>query len=251
MTTRDQGNGRVAVWLGTASAVADLAAPTEAEIAAMLLVSEAVRWDGYDYGVQASDQIDDRSLADSGTAQLRGFSQFGGAVPLFYPRRADTGSILRQAFDLLKSGRTDLIFVERIGFKDWNAAAVAGDDVNVYRVMNDGFNPDTEGDGGYAYIVNMLPKGDVHPWTKVVGAVAETVTIIGAATATLAVGDVELRGATLYGDNVTARAEWVSSDDTVATVDNGVIVGVSAGTADITATFPGATDSAPITATVA
>lgn len=248
MSTRDQGNGRVAVWLGTASAVADLAAPTAAELEAMLLVSEAIRWDGYDFGAQESDQIDDRSLADSGSAQLRGFAQFGGAVPFFYPRIEDTGTILRQAFNVLKTGRTDLILVERIGFKNWNEPAATGDDVNVYRVMNDGFNPDTEGDGGYAYIVNLLPKGDVYPWTKVAGG---AVAITGAATATLAVDGVELRGAEIGGDDVTARATWASSDDTVATVEAGVIVGRSPGTATITATFPGATDSTAVTVTVA
>lgn len=250
MPTRDQGNGRVAVWLGTASAVTNLAAPTEAEIDTMLLVSEAVRWDGYDYGVQESDQIDDRSLADTASAQLRGFSQFGGSVPFFYPRISDTGSILRQAFNLLKSGRTDLILVERIGFKAWNADAEAGDDVNVYRVMNDGFNPDTEGDGGYAYIVNLLPKGDVYPWTKVRGASEETVAIIGGASATATVGGATLRGATGYGDNITARAEWTSSDDTVATVEKGVIVGRGTGNANITASFPGMTSSTAVAVTV-
>lgn len=248
MSTRDQGNGRVAVWLGTASAVADLEAPTASEVNAMLLVSEAIRWDGYDFGAQESDQIDDRSLADTGSAQLRGFAQFGGAVPFFYPKIADTGTILRQAFNLLKSGRTDLILIERIGFKDWNDPIATADDVNVYRVMNDGFNPDTEGDGGYAYIVNLLPKGDVYPWTKIAGG---TIALIGAATASLAVDAVELRGATVNGDNVTARARWSSTDDAIATVEAGVIVGRSAGAATVTATFPGATGSASVAVTVA
>jgi len=247
MPTRDQGNGRVAVFLGTASAVANLAAPTKAEIDAMLLVSEAIRWDGYDHGTQASDQIDDRSLADSGTAQLRGFAQFGGSVPFFYPKITDTGSILRQAFSLLKGGRTDLILIERIGFKDWNAPITAADDINVYRVMNDGFNPDTEGDGGYAYIVNLLPKGDVYPWTKVAGG---TLALVGTPTVSVAVGKPALRGAPVSGDNVTARAEWTSSDDTVATVDKGIIVGRKAGTATITPKFPGATGTAAVTVTV-
>lgn len=213
----------------------------------MLLVSEAIRWDGYDFGAQESDQIDDRSLADSGTAQLRGFAQFGGAVPFFWPKINDTGSILRQAFNLLKAGRTDLIIIERIGFKDWNEAGAAGDDVNVYRVMNDGFNPDTEGDGGYAYVVNLLPKGDVYPWTKIAG--GGTLALVGGAISGTA-GTVALRGATLAGSNVTARAEWSSSNDAVATVEKGVVVLKTTGTANITASFAGSAASTPIVATV-
>lgn len=247
MPTRDQGNGRVRVALGTASSIANLAAPTALEANALMLVSEAIRWDGYDFGAQESDQIDDRSLADSGTAQLRGFAQFGGAVPFFYPRRSDTGSILRQAFNLLKTGREELILLERIGFKNWNEPFAAADDVNVYRIMNDGFNPDTEGDGGYAYIVNMLPMGDIHSWTKIAGG---TKTLVGAATASVAVGAVTLRGLKVSGDDVTSRSTWSSTDDTVATVDKGVIVGRKAGTATVTGDFPGATGTSTVTVTV-
>lgn len=247
MSTRDQGNGRVRIAIGTAASILDLAAPTVAEANALLNITEAVRWDGYDFGAQESDQIDDRSVADSGTAQLRGFAQFGGAVPLFYPKRLDTGSILRQAFNLLKTGRTELILLERVGFKDWNEAFAAGDNVNVYRIMNDGFNPDTEGDGGYAYIVNLLPLGDIYSWTKIAGG---TKALVGAATANVAIGSVTLRGLTVNGENVTARSDWSSTNDTIASVAKGVIVGRAVGTATITATFPGTTGTATVTVTV-
>lgn len=220
----------------------------------MLDATEAIRWDGYDFGMDASDQIDDRSLADNAAAQIRGFAQFGGNTPFFMPKVTDTGSILRQVFNLLKTQRTPLFVAERVGFKDWSSPWAAGDNVNIYRVLNDGFKPDTEGDGGYAYTMNLLSQGDVYPWTLVTPASASAVTITGSATASLSLAgvNVALRGATYQGKNITARATWISSNPAVATVDaHGVIQGKSAGTANVTATFPGATPSAAVAVTVA
>lgn len=48
-----------------------------------------------------------------------------------------------------------------------------------------------------------------------------------------------------------AEVEWESSDDTVATVADGVVTGVSAGTATVTATIKGTevSDSVAVTVT--
>jgi hypothetical protein len=169
MTTRDLSNKRRAVWLGLASAVADLAAPKATELngAGMLAVAPAIRWSGLTLATQASTKIDDRSLADDGAATLRGFAAFGGAVPFYYPKSVDTTSILRKAYDLVKTARTDLIWVERIGFADFDAPASPGDEVNTYLVMTDSMKPDTASTGGYAYVEQFLPQGDTAPWTVV------------------------------------------------------------------------------------
>lgn len=250
MPTRDLSNKRVTVAVGAANSIANLAQPSLIELAALLNVSPAIRWDGFDFNASASDQIDDRALDDDAAAQTRGFPQFGGAVPLFYPKKTDTTSILRQAFNLFKQDRASLIVVERVGFKSTNQAFAAGDNINVYRVQVDGFNPDTEGDGGYAYIVNLLPQGDIYPYTIVPAASPASVAIVGSATAALTAGAVTLRGATYQGNDITARATWASSDPTKAIVQNGRIKGVAAGTANITATFPGGTTSTAVAVTV-
>jgi uncharacterized protein YjdB len=50
---------------------------------------------------------------------------------------------------------------------------------------------------------------------------------------------------------VTRRAVWASDNPAVATVEKGIIVGQSAGTANITATFPGSLPSTAVAVTVA
>lgn len=251
MPTRDLSNKRIQIWIGAASALASYDYATEAELAAMLMAAPAIRWDGLDFGMQASEQIDDRSLDDDATATLRGFMQFGGGIPFYFPKVTDDSSILRDVFDLVKVRGTELAIVERVGFVDRRTAAVAGDNINIYKAMTDGYSPDTEGTGGYAYIQNMIPRGDVTPWSIVADSPAADVTITGGLTLALAVGALGLRGAAYLGNNITPRATWASDDQDVAIVsNNGIIEGVSAGTANITATFPGGAESDPCVVTV-
>lgn len=244
MPTRDLSNQRVTVWAGLASAIADLSKPLDTELngGSMLNISPAVRWDGFDMGMQASDKVDDRSLDDAAGAQLRGLLQFGGGLPLFYPRVSDTSSILRQTFNLFKTTRTQLAIVMRVGFKGNRTAAVAGDNVNTYLVLNDGFKPDTEGDGGYAYIETMLAQGTAYPWTKVAASSPLAMAAIGASTVAITGTAIALRGVSLGGDVVTGRATWTSSDPTKCKiVGPGIMQGVASGSSTVTASFPGAT----------
>jgi len=251
VATRDLANRRIALLLGADNALTSLQAPAIDEANAMLPAHRAVRWDGYDMGMQESDQIDDRTLDDDAAATIAGFIAFGGALPVFYPKRTDTTSILRLVFNLLKAPRTKIAALERVGFANSNDAIAAGDNVNTYRLMTDGFKPDTEGTGGYAYIVNLLAQGDAYPWTIVPAASPAAVAIVGGLTLALAVGEYGLRGATYQSNNIANRATWTSSDETVATVDNrGIVKGISAGTANIVATFPGGSAATPCVVTV-
>jgi len=218
----------------------------------MLMAAPAIRWDGYDFGMQASQQDDDRSLDDDATATIRGFMQFGGGVPFFFPKVTDTTSILRDIYDLVKVQGTELALVQRVGWVDRRTAAVAGDNVSIFKVMTDGFQPDTEGTGGYAYIQNLLPRGDVAPWTIVADDPAAQVAITGG-NITGSTGSLHLRRATYLGNDITQRATWASDDETVALVDNrGIVelVGAATDTANITASFPGGTTSTAITVTI-
>jgi hypothetical protein len=254
MTTRDLSNKRRAVWLGPVSALGDLAAPKDTELngAGFLNVAPAIRWAGLTLANQASTKVDDRSLADDGAATLRGFAQFGGNVPMFYPKVTDTTSILRKAYNLVKTRGTLLAWVERIGFKNYDEPAAAGDEVNTYLVMTDAMKPDTASTGGYAYVENFLAQGVSNPWTIVAGVApaAITTTIVVGATLSLADKKVGLVSAQLLGNDITRRATWVSDNPAVAIVHQGVVVPISAGTANIHASFPGATDSTPAAVTV-
>ncbi|MDF2915900.1 MAG: hypothetical protein K0S70_117 [Microbacterium sp.] len=248
MPTRDLSNKRVQLWLGLASGVTDFTKINATQINALLPCAPAVRWDGLDFGMQASDQEDDRSLDDDATETLRGFMQFGGGVPFFFPKATDTSSILRQAFNLVKTRGTELVLVERIGFVDRRTPAAAGDWVNLYKVMTDGYEPDTEGTGGYAYIQSLLPRGSVAPWIVVDAATPTAVTVAGGAV-TGAVGTLALRRATYEGNDVTRNAEWTSSNQAVARVTDGIIEIVGAGTANVTAKMPGSLASTAVTVT--
>lgn len=250
MTTRDLSNKRNTLWLGLANSIANLEQPKVSEISNLLPISEAVRWDGFDFGAQEAEEIDDRSLADEAGATLAGFLQFGGAVPFYWPKVIDTSSILRRTYNVLKTLRQELVIVERVGFKSVGDPIAPGDNVNTYRVMNDSFNPDTEGDGGYAYLIGFLSRGDTFPWTIVPDTTPAPVAIVGGAAVSLTPGGVALRGATYLGNNIARRATWVSSNPAVATVEAGIIVARSVGTASITASFPGSAVSTAVAVTV-
>lgn len=250
MTTRDLSNKRIKVAYGAANAIANLLQPSLAEANAMLDATPSIRFDGYDFGMQESDQEDDRSLADEASATIRSFAQFGGAVPHFMPKVTDTGSVLRQVFNLTKARNTELVVLERVGFQDWSQPFAAGDIVNPYRVITDGWTPDTEGTGGYAYLLNLVPKGESQPWFILPPATPVAVTTTGGATGTLTVGGVNLREAFYQGHNITGQGTWTSSNPAVAYAEDGLIVGVSAGTATVIVTYPGALASTAITYTV-
>lgn len=243
MPKRALSNKLIQVLVGPRSMVADPSAPTEAECASLLHISAAVRWNGLDFGMQASDKVDDRSLDDDASAQLRGFAQYGGGVPVFFPKITDTGSILRKAFTLFREQGTELIWIERVGWGTTSDEVVGGDNVNSYVIVTDGFKPDAEGDGGYAYILTMLAQGLAFPWTIVAENSPSPVTIDGAATRNVAVDGTTLLRAHYLGNDVTKRATWRSSDDTVVRVEKGILVGEKAGTATIYADFAGATET--------
>lgn len=248
MVTRDLSNKRVQLWLGLASALPDFSKINVTQAASLLACAPAIRWDGFDFGMQASDQEDDRSLDDDATETLRSFMQFGGGVPFYFPKVTDTSSILRQAFNLVKTRGTELAAVMRVGWVDRRTPIAAGDRVNIFKIMTDGYEPDTEGSGGYAYVQSMLPRGDVAPWV-VVDAATPTATSITGGAVSGTVGTIALRGANYEGNDVTHHATWASSNQAVARVNDGIIEIVGVGTANVTTKTPGSLVSTAVTVT--
>lgn len=249
MPTRDLSNRRIQLWAGLASAVTDFTKINATQINAMLALAPALRWDGLDFGMQSSDQEDDRSLDDDATETIRSFMQFGGGLPFYFPKVTDQSSILRQAFNLVRTRGTELALVMRVGFADRRVPAAAGDFVSLFRVMTDGYQPDTEGTGGYAYVQNMIPRGDVAPWIVVDSATPTAVAIQGGTTLSGVVGSLALRRATYEGNDVTRLADWTSSNETVAKVTDGIIEIVGVGSANITAKTPGSLISTAVAVT--
>lgn len=246
-------NSYITHSIGLPSSIADLRSPTVAESNALHNASSSARWDGYDLGMEASDQVDDRSLADDAGYQERGFDQFGGSVTYFWPSDLDDATDpYTRTWNLVNQPGDPIVALERVAQAKASTPYVAGDWINVYRLETAGFNPDTEGDGGYAYDIAYLSKGDVYPYTLVKAASPAAVVTARVGSGNLAVGGHDVIRATLYGKLINTNATWVSSDTTKVSVSEmGVITGIAAGTATITATHPSGTVSTGISITVA
>lgn len=243
-------NKRVTVWVGPANSIADYKAPKKSEIAGMLNVSEAIKWDGFDFNIKASSSDDDRALTDAAGAKTRSYAQFGGSIAFFSPKASDTSSIYRQARTAVSVPRTMLAVVVRT--VTLNSAGVAeGDEVNAYRVMTDATSQ-VRGKASYYYTVNFLPQDliGVNAVVAPATAVAPTVTV-AAGTVSGSAGSIVRLRAVYQGVNVTIGATWASSNQAAATVTrHGIVQMVGTGTANITATYPGSTASTATAITV-
>lgn len=240
-------NKNTAIWIGPISAVSNVLAPTLAQLNTLKNVSEAVKWDGYDFGIQASEQDEDRALTDGAGAATRGYENFGGTVAFFTPTPTDTSSVERQARSLVSTPHTELVIVTRDGYPASTPFAV-GQVVNVYHVITDA-NSHQRGDKNRYYTINFKNKGFVGVNRIIPAATATAVTVTGGST--VAVGASTQQKAVYQGNDITVGALWVSSDETKAVVTrHGIVIGVGAGTANITATYPGSATGAPKAITI-
>jgi len=254
--TKVTSNGNVQYWVIAEASLTNPDAPSATEInTSGLNISDAISWDTSTFpGATASNDIDDRSIMDKGNATSRGFAQFSGDISLFRPYNVkDVTSTYGKAFQFFKTPRFPLYVIARAlqGTTGTSGNVAAGDWVDVYKFMAASFVDDTEGEDSVKYSVSLMPQGTVYVNTQVKNATAVSLTAVG--TGTLAVGAKRVIRATLGGKRATQAVRWSSSNDAVATVSqNGVVTGVSAGTADITATHPAATGvTTAVTITVA
>lgn len=236
-------NGNVDIWVIPTTDVADYRSPTATEInTSGTRVTPAVAWDGVTWpGNTDSNDVDDRSLEDRGNATSRGFAQFEGTLSFFRPKPDDTSSEAAAAWDLLKTPRIPVFVVTRVLQRDTGVAtpAAAGDWISVYQFITDTVNDDTEGEDSVKFIVGLLPQGNLSVNTQVKNAGP---VVLDPLTLALAPGEHGVVHAALGGHDATHVVEWTSDDEAVALVSsNGVVTGVAAGTADITASHPAAT----------
>lgn len=230
-------------------------APTAAELNAGVMASHAVAFDGTTWPTMAeSNDIEDRSILDAGNATSRGFASYEGTVQFFYPKDLnETASVFGKIYEMLRIPRGEYWVVTRVlqNTMGQDDPFAAGQYVSVFKFIADTFINELEGEDSYKYNVELLQQGQVFPNTIV--KVATPVVLTNASgTAAIAVDDHIVIRAELDIHRVTQLVEWESSDPDVAYVSpNGVVTGISAGTADITATHPSATGATtPITVTV-
>jgi hypothetical protein len=243
-------SGRVSVWWVPTGGIANINAPTAAEINAGVPLSDATAWENYELAASESDSVDDRSLMDAGNATSRGAAQFGGTLSFFRPSDpTDMTHAYSKAFAAFRTPRAYGYLVTRVlqnteGVQD---AATAAQDVSLFFMCADTFIDDTEGDDSVKFTVNFQPQGQLAVYTKVAGG---TIPVLPTTLAS-AVGDVDKIVARVNTRDISAGATWTTSDPTKATVNtHGVVTSVAAGSATITATYPGATGTATTTVTV-
>lgn len=241
-------NKNTALFAVVKSAVVDVREMTLAELNSMLNVSDYVKWDGYDFGVEASDQDEDRVLTDAATAASRGYENFGGSIAFFPPLPTDTSSVARQVRSLVSTPHTELVLVQRDGYAA-DAAWDEGQVFNSFHVITDA-NAELRGDKNRYYTIDFKNKGFCGI-NRIVPTASPTGVTIGPTTPTVDVDETIQLTATYEGNNITIGAAWVSSNEAVAVVTpHGRVIGVSAGTASISATYPGSAAGTPKTVTV-
>lgn len=247
MATKIGSNQNTLFSVGPKVAVADPRDPKLAELAALTNVSEAVKWDGFDFNVEASEQDEDRALTDAAGAATRGYENFGGSVSFFKPLADDTSSIYRVARNIAGKMHTELAAVQRDGLPASTPFA-AGQVVNVFHVISDA-RQEQRGDKNRYWTTNLKSKGFVGINRIIPSAVPTAVAITGTATVTVD-KSVQLH-ATYEGNDITVGAVWKSSDETKAIVTkHGIVIGVAVGPVDITATYPGSAAGTPTSVTV-
>lgn len=247
--TRVLSNKRVTVLIGLDTAVSSFTQPTLAETQALLNVSTVVRWQNFDFNLSASSQEDDRGLGDEADAKSRSYVQFGGAITFFTPADGDTTSLAYQARQLVKNPRTKLVVAIRTIALN-SVAPAAGDVWNFYHVITDA-NAHGRGKVSYSYSVKMVPQDDCGLNVILSPLVPVAVAITPSAPLAATVGTPFRMTAAYQGSNITTAATWVSSAPLIVSVSkHGIGIPISAGTASITATYPGSAAGTPRVITV-
>jgi hypothetical protein len=229
-------SGNIRVWWALPNAFANWEAPTAAEINASLDVSNSTSWNDLDFGLQASNTIDDPAITALGIVTDRGAAQFGGSMSFYYPGAFDDASNeYSLTYDALDQPRTNGYLVMRIDGEESTPLAETGDLVHVFKVMTDGYAESIVGEEAFRYTVTFLSQGDLAVRTVVGGG-----NVVIASTLAIDVDESSRLSATVGGRAYTNGVKWSSSDPTKATVSSaGVVTGVAAGSATITATFEG------------
>ncbi len=243
--TKVPSSGNIVIRWALPGFAANWKKPTTAEVNATLDVTDSVAWANYSFGTQASNQVSDPGVADVGNVQTRGFAQFGGTISFYYPRTynnaADANSNTFEALDTPGTAGYVLIKADGLITPAGTRTATNGDFWHVYKVLTDGWADVNTGEENFKYTITFQPQGDLWSNAYVVTTVTLVSTITGGNAFTVgqkkpAVAYLSTRQ--VHTDGYPGAFSWTSSDSTKATVDaNGVVKGIAAGSATITATW--------------
>lgn len=232
--------------------------PTPAEVNAGLVLDNAVSWNDFDFGIQASSTNSDPALSAKSNTSDRGAMQFGGNISTYLPAELGSGDEYDLAHAALKDARTlGWISIQVDGeLSETGTAtyaggltknAASGDLISLFKVMTAGYSNSIKGEEAFRETISFLSQGEAY----VDAVVATTLTVaVTPSTGGGTAGTKVALAATVNARPFTHGVRWSSSDSTKATVSqNGVVTCVASGTATITATYQGATSTATITVT--
>lgn len=246
---------RVTVRIAPTSAatgLADVYEPLSEELnnatgSGFVPASQSISWNDWDFGTQASEVVNEPSLADAASYEEFGASNFGGGVSFYMPRNYDDNSNLHSEIYDLTDTPGDLVDVSvRIdGDVETDVSAVDGDFSYNYEVRFDAeTNPFTPGESKRR-TVGFSQAGEFSHYV-VVGDHAIT-TVDPAAFAT---GDTGRIRALQQGRDVTAYLDVTTSDGDVIDIQKGGFYEVTGeGTATVTFEDPGTGDIATVEVT--
>ena len=259
-------SGNVRAWFTPSNGFAIPEAPTAVELNASLDISDAISWNDFDFGTQASTTTSDPAITAKGNVTSRGTSQYGGGLSFYYPGAFnDNTNKYSLVFDALRlPGTVGFITIRVDGAELYTTTSNAGhpgtlaqanDLVSVYKVETSGYAESITGEEAFRYTVSFLPKGVLASNVVVrATAAAPTVAILPLTGAASVASKTKVAlTATVNTRRHTRGVKWASSAPNIATVSaNGIVTPVAVGTANITATYPetGTLSTAPSVITV-
>lgn len=251
---------RLTVWHspsgGSTLGVTNVDEPLAAELnntggtSGMINASPSISWNDYSFSTEASDTINEPSLADAGSYVELGQENYGGDISYFLPADWDDNSNNHKlVWDLTKGLDPKIDIATRLdGDVKTDVAAANGDFVSVYRVEGGGdANPFTPGESK-RHTRSWFSKSDFSHYT-VVGDHA----ITAIAPSSFGEGDKGRIRASQQGRDTTNRLTFSSDDATVIEVYPGgffEVMGAEDDTATITITDEGTNDSVIVSVTV-
>lgn len=241
---------RITVAIGPANSFADFSAPTAVELNAMQNIAHALSWQDFDFGIQASETVNEPSFADVANYTDFASANYGGSMSMYYPKQYDDPSNdLSLAYDLTDKPHTMLAVAIRIDGDKLNSTPFAnGDYVHTFLVMTDSEINNLAGAEALRRTVGLLQQSVFSVYT-VVGMGSTPPTVTG--TLALNAGDASRLNVTVVGREFTNACDFRTDDPTVALVSSaGVVRGVGAGTAEVTVTNPYNNTSSSVTVTV-
>jgi len=257
-------SGNIRMWFVPINGIANPAAPTVPEITAGIDISDAVSWNDKDFGVQASNTINDPAITAKGNVSDRGAAQYGGSLSFYYPQnRLDTTNLYKTVADALDQPGTQGYIIVRVDGLELSVptgttaqpgtSIAAGDFVNVFRVETAGYGESITGEEAFRYTVSFITKGFVKTLAVVRTNATPVAPVIVGTVPSAAAGTKVALTATLVSRRYTRGLVWTSSAPNIASVSrNGVVTRRATGTANIIATDPATnTPSTAVVATVA